>query len=439
MKKKLSYLQIIAFGFALLIAVGTLLLMLPCASAQPGHADFRTALFTAASASCVTGLVLVDTGTYWSLFGQAVILCLIQIGGLGFMTFATLFHILLHRKMGLRKRSIMIESINISSLGGIFALTKKIVIGTLLFEGIGAGLLMIRFIPQFGVGRGAWYGVFHAVSSFCNAGFDLMGAHDGPFASFVGYSNDWLVNLTLMTLITIGGLGFLVWDDISRKKFHVRRYSLQTKLVLSVSAILTFGGALLFFFLEPHFPFGERVLTALFSSVTARTAGMNTIDTAALSGGSKLLTMVLMFIGGSPGSTAGGAKTTTIAVLLLHAFAGIRNDRTAGIFGRSLEEDTLKKASSVFFVNLLLAIFGALSISMIQTLPLEDVLFECFSAIGTVGMSTGITRALAPASSYIIAFMMFCGRVGSVSFAIALLEKRVQPPVRRPTEQITIG
>ncbi len=441
MKKRLSYLQIIALGYFLIITSGTLLLMLPPASAAPGGADFRTALFTATSASCVTGLVLCDTATSWTAFGQGVILCLIQIGGLGFMTFATLFYILLRRKMGLRERSVMVESINTTQIGGILNLTRKIVIGTLFFESFGALLLSIRFIPRMGFARGVWYGVFHAVSAFCNAGFDLMGVYDGAYASFVGYSGDWLVNLVLMALITVGGLGFLVWDDLSCKKFHFRRYALQTKLVLSVSAILTFGGALLLFFFEPqgNLSFDERVLTSLFGSVTARTAGFNTIDTAAMSSGGKLLTMILMFIGGSPGSTAGGVKTTTLAVLLLHTFAGIRHEQSAGAFGRSLGEETLKKAASVFFVNLLLALTGTLAICMIQPLALEDVLFECFSAIGTVGMTTGVTRALAPSSSFIIAFLMFCGRVGSISFAVALLEKRARPPVRRPTEQITIG
>ena len=441
MKKHLSYLQIIALGFAVIIAVGTALLMLPLSSKAPGSVPFRTALFTATSASCVTGLVLCDTATTWTGFGQAVILCMIQIGGLGFMTFATLLFILLRKRMGLRGRAVMVESINTTQLGGIVPLTKKIVLGTLLFEGIGAVLLSIAFIPRMGWGKGIWYGVFHSVSAFCNAGFDLMGAFDGPYASFVSYASDPLVNRTLMALITIGGLGFLVWDDLSRKKFHFRRYRLQTKLVLTVSAVLTFGGAILFFFFEAGSGkgAGQQILEALFASVTARTAGFNTVDVAAMHTGSKLLTIMLMFIGGSSGSTAGGVKTTTIAVLLLHAFAGIRNEPSPGAFGRSLEPDTLKKASSVFFVNLLLALAGSLAICMMQELNLEDVIFECFSAIGTVGMTTGITRALTPAASYIVAFLMFCGRVGSISFAVALFEKRSRPPVQRVREQITIG
>ncbi len=441
MKKRLSYIQIIALGFLLIISLGTVLLMLPISSIAPGGAPFRTALFTAVSASCVTGLVLCDTATSWTGFGQAVILCMIQIGGLGFMTFATILFILLRKRMGLRGRAVMVESINTTQLGGIVPLTKKIVLGTVFFESVGAVLLSAAFIPRMGWGRGIWYGVFHSISAFCNAGFDLLGAYDGPYCSFVGYASDPLVNITLYVLITVGGLGFLVWDDLSRKKFHFRRYRLQTKLVLTVSAVLTFGGALLFLLMGDAVgdTAGARILTALFASVTPRTAGFNTIDVAAMTSGGKLLTIMLMFVGGSSGSTAGGVKTTTIAVLLLHAFAGIRNEPSPGAFGRSLEPDTLKKAASVFFVNLLLALFGAIGICMIQALPLEDVLFECFSAIGTVGMTTGVTRALAPGACYIIAFLMFCGRVGSVSFAVALFEKRLRPPVRRVQEQITIG
>ena len=435
----MSYVQIIALGYFIIISIGTLLLMLPAASRNAGNAPLLTAFFTSTSASCVTGLVLCDTASYWTLFGQAVILCLIEIGGLGFMTFATLFYILLRKRMGLRERSVMMESINTTQIGGIMSLTRKIALGTFLFEGAGAALLAVRFIPRFGFGKGMWYGVFHSVSAFCNAGFDLMGAYDGAYNSFTAYSGDALVNIVLMALISVGGLGFLVWDDISKKKFRFSRYTFQTKLVVSASLILTFGGAVGLFFLEPIRPFGERVLTALFGSVTARTAGFNTLDVASMSSGGRLLTIILMFIGGSPGSTAGGVKTTTVAALLLHTYAGIRHHQSAGAFGRSLDDDTLKKASSVFFFNLLLALFGALALCFLQPLPLEDVLFECFSAIGTVGMTTGITRALNPLSCCIVALLMFCGRVGSISFAIALLERRARPSIRRPTEQITIG
>lgn len=443
-RAKLSSLQIIALGFFIIILAGTCLLMLPCATRLPGGASFGEALFTATSATCVTGLVLRDTATYWSAFGQVVILLLIQTGGLGFMTIATLFLLLLRRRLGLRQREVVVDSVSYYQLGGLVPFIRRIFFGTLLAEGLGAALLSIRFVQDFGLGRGLYYGVWHAVSAFCNAGFDLMGAHSGEFSSFVAYGGDPLVSLTLMGLILVGGAGFLVWDDLARNKLRWRRYRLQTKIVLFANLVLVAGGGLLFLLLERNNlgagkPLGRQVLEALFDAVTPRTAGFNTTDTAALSSGSLLLTMVLMFIGGSPGSTAGGVKTTTVAVILLHTVAGIRREQSANAFGRSIGDDALKKATSVLFTNLFLALCGALAICIIQPLPLTEVLFETFSAIGTVGMSTGVTRSLAPLSQAVVIFLMFCGRVGSISFAVALLEKKAQPPVTLPQERITIG
>lgn len=443
-KAKLSNVQIIALGFFIMILVGTGLLMLPCATAVPGGASFGDALFTATSASCVTGLVLRDTGTYWSGFGQVVIIALIQVGGLGFMTIATLFLLLLRRRLGLREREVVVDSISHYQLHGLVPFIRRIFLGTLLAEGTGAVLLSIRFVPQFGWRRGIYYGVWHAVSAFCNAGFDLMGPHSGPFASFVDYAGDPLVVLTLCGLILVGGAGFLVWDDLLRCKWRWRRYRLQTKVVLFVNLVLVAGGTALFLLLERSNlglgrPAGEQLLAALFDAVTPRTAGFNTTDTAALTSGSTLLTMVLMFIGGSPGSTAGGIKTTTVAVLFLHTAAGVRRRQSPSAFGRSIEDDALKKAVSVFFTNLTLALAGGLVICAVQTLPLRDVLFETFSAIGTVGMTTGVTRSLAPLSQLVIVFLMYCGRVGSISFAVALMEKKAPPPVTLPRERITIG
>lgn len=444
LKRKFSQTRIIALGFISIIAIGTILLMLPVASANGEGANFVTALFTAVSSSCVTGLVVADTATNWSLFGQVVIICLIQVGGLGFMTIATLFSMLLKKKMGLRAREIMVESINTEHIGGIAALTGKIAAGTAIFEGTGALLLATRFIPRFGWGKGIWYAVFHSISAFCNAGFDLMGINE-PYSSFVGFSDDWIVILTLSVLIIIGGIGFLVWDDISIKKFKVKRYQLHTKIVLTVTAILLAVPAILFFIFERDFTnegltFGHSLLNSVFDSVTARTAGFNSTDTASLAPASKILTVFLMFIGGSPGSTAGGIKTTTLAVIAMSTFNGITRRQSKGIFGRRLEKDAIHKASSVVFTNMSLAIFGIIAILAIQPhLDIGDVVFECASAIGTVGMTTGITRDLATASRLIIAFLMFCGRVGSVSFALALMEKKAAPPVKNPREKITIG
>ena len=444
MKRKFSQTRIIALGYILIIIVGTLLLMLPAASQSGKSAGFVPAMFTAVSASCVTGLVVLDTATSWTVFGQAMIITLIQIGGLGFMTIATMFSMLLKRRMGLREREIMVESINTQHIGGIMLLTRKIIAGTVLFETCGALLLATRFIPRFGPVKGIWYSVFHSVSAFCNAGFDLMGITE-PYASLTGFSDDFVVNFTLCALIIIGGIGFLVWDDIGKKKLRFKYYQLHTKLVLTVTAILLVVPSILFFVFERDFTnaglgLGHSVLNSIFDSVTARTAGFNTTDTAALSPASKILTIFLMFIGGSPGSTAGGIKTTTLAVIAVSTFNGITRRQSKGVFGRRLEKDAIHKASSVAFTNMSLAIFGIIAICAFQpTLDIGDIIFECVSAIGTVGMSTGITRSLTLAPRLIIAFLMFCGRVGSVSFALALIEKRAAPPIKNPREKITIG
>ncbi|MBD5162683.1 MAG: Trk family potassium uptake protein [Oscillibacter sp.] len=443
-KAKLSSVQIIALGFFIMIALGTALLMLPVSSRAPGGASFGDALFAATSASCVTGLVPQDTGTYWTVFGQVVILLLIQTGGLGFMSIATLFMLLLRRQLGLRQREVVVDSVSYDRLGGFIPFIRLVFLGTLLAEGLGAVLLSIRFVPQLGWGRGIYYGVWHSVSAFCNAGFDLMGPYSGAYSSFTAYAGDPLVSLTVCALILVGGTGFLVWEDLARHTYHWRRYRLQTKVVLTMNLLLTLGGGALFFFLERNNlgagrPLGEQLLSALFDAVTPRTAGFNTTDTGALSSGSLLLTIIFMLIGGSPGSTAGGVKTTTVFVILLHALSGIRRERGANAFGRSIGDDALKKATAVLYTNLLLALAGAIAICAIQPLELTQVLFETFSAIGTAGMTMGITRDLLPASRAVIIFLMYCGRVGSISFAVALLEKKAIPPVTLPREDITIG
>ena len=443
-KAKLSSVQIIALGFFIMIGIGTALLMLPVSSRAPGGASFQDALFAATSASCVTGLIPRDTGTYWSTFGQIVLILLIQVGGLGFMSIATLFLLLLRRQLGLRQREVVVDSISYNQLGGFVPFIRLVFMGTLMAEGIGAVLLSIRFVPQMGWGKGIYYGVWHSISAFCNAGFDLMGPCTGEYSSFTAYAGDPLVSLTICALILVGGTGFLVWDDLARNKLRWRRYRLQTKVVLTMNLLLTLGGGLLFFLLERNNlgagkPLGEQILSALFDAVTPRTAGFNTTDTGAMTSGSLLLTMILMFTGGSPGSTAGGVNTTTVFVILLHAFAGVRRERGANAFGRRIGDDALKKATAVLYTNLLLALTGAIAICAIQTLPLTEVLFETFSAIGTAGMTMGITRDLVPASRFIIIFLMYCGRVGSISFAVALLEKKALPPVTLPREDITIG
>ena len=442
-RRHVSQTQFIAYGFFCVIITGTLLLMLPFASRDGQSEPFLNCLFTATSASCVTGLVVADTWSQWSLFGQLVILTMIQIGGLGFITVGVFISIVLRRKIGLKERGLMMESVNTLQIGGVVRLAKKSIIGTCIFEGTGAVLLAIRFIPQFGFFRGLFYGIFHSISAFCNAGFDLMGGQT-PYSSFVAYYDDWLVNFVIMSLIIIGGIGFIVWDDLSRNKLHFRKYMLQTKIVLVTTAILVFGGGLLFYLLERnHLLVGMntsgKILTSLFSSVTARTAGFNTTDTAALTDGSKLLTIILMFIGGSPGSTAGGIKTTTLVVLLLCVHSNIKQTYGINIFGRRLENDAVKRAGTILTINLLLAVTASLAIMAIQPLGFSDILFETFSAIGTVGMTTGITRALHPISRCIIILLMYCGRIGSLSFALAFVQSKRKPHVQQPAEAINIG
>lgn len=442
-RRNLSQTQFIAYGFILLILTGACLLALPVSSRSGEPSDFLNCLFTATSASCVTGLVAYDTWAHWSLFGQLVILAMIQTGGLGFVTIGVFLSIVLRRKIGLKERGLMQESVNTLQIGGVVKLAKKIVLGTAMFEGVGAVILSARFIPELGVLKGIYYGVFHSVSAFCNAGFDLMG-WQGEFSSLVNYYDDWIVNLVVMSLIIIGGIGFIVWEDISRNGLKFRKYMLHTKLVLLTTAVLVFGGAGLFYLFERDnllvgMNTSGKILTSFFSSVTARTAGFNTLDTGALTDSSKFLTVILMFIGGSPGSTAGGVKTTTILVMYLYLWSTIQ--RTCGVnaFGRRLEDDVLKRACTIFTINLTLALTGTIFIMATQQMDLMDVLFETSSAIGTAGMTTGITRALNPLSRLTIIFLMYCGRVGSLSFALSFTQHKRVANVQQPMERITIG
>lgn len=443
MIRRLSKVQTIALGFFLIIVAGTLLLMLPIASRDGHSTGFFHALFTATSSTCVTGLVVVDTYTNWTLFGQVVILALIQIGGLGFITIGMFFSIFLKRKIGLKERNLIQESVNTLQISGIVRLVKKIVCYTIAFEGIGAILLMTRFIPRFGWLKGIWYGIFHAISAFCNAGFDLMGQFE-PYASLTMYYDDIVINIVVMALIIIGGIGFIVLDDISKHKWHIKKYMLHTKIVLMMTAVLTLGGALCFYLFERNnlllgMDAKGQILSSLFGSVTTRTAGFNTLDTGAYTEATRMLTVILMFIGGNPGSTAGGIKTTTMLVILLYIWANLRNKRGLNIFGRRLDEDAIKKASTVFCINLILATVCVTIMSALETLPLSDIMMEVFSAIGTVGISTGITRDISMVSKYMLIILMYCGRIGSMSFALAFTEKKKSNPVQLPVEQITIG
>lgn len=442
--KAISYPALIAFGYFILIMFGTVFLLMPFASRDGVSAGFVDAFFTATSASCVTGLVIADTFAKWTLFGQIIILILIQIGGLGFMTIVIMLSMFLGQKIGLTARSLMCESINTMHLGGIVRLTKRIMKGTLIFEGAGAVILTLRFMSDMDFPNALFCGIWHSVSAFCNAGFDIMGRF-GDNVSLAPYVGDITVNLTIMVLIVVGGLGFFVWDDLCEKKFRFKKYSLHTKIVLCMTAFLIFVPAVLFFFSESGAAYEglnarERVLASFFSSVSPRTAGFSTTDVAALSPVGELLTTALMFIGGSPGSTAGGIKTTTIAVMIFSVISGARNRSVTNIFGRRLENNDFRRASSVIVINMTLALLmGGIISAFEPMLELQEVLFETFSAIGTVGLTRGITHMLSPISRVLVALLMYCGRVGSLSFAIIFTGSRARPSVVFPVERVNIG
>lgn len=440
---RLNQVQYIALGFFFIILAGSLILTLPIASQSGEWTPFLDSMFTATSATCVTGLVVYDTFTHWNVFGQLVILLLIQIGGLGFITVGVGFSMAFRRRIGLRQRDLLKESINAMEIGGIVKLSRKIFIGTALCEGVGALLLATRFIPEFGLVKGIYYSIFHAISAFCNAGFDLMGGQQ-PYASFTAYATDPVINITLMLLIIVGGLGFVVWSDVVSKRFRWKNYSLHTKMVISVTLLLIFGGALFLFLFEQGgtisgMSTGDQILASLFGSVTARTAGFNTVDTGALQPESKLLTIALMFIGGSPGSTAGGVKTTTIAVILIYVISNLRGESGCNVFHRRIGDEVIKRASMVFCLNLFLGLTSVTLILATSNLRMSDVLFEVYSAISTVGMTTGITRDLNVVGRIVIIILMYCGRIGSMTFALSLVAKPEAKGLSLPEEKITIG
>lgn len=442
-KPNFTYSQISAISFMSIILIGALLLTLPISSRSGEATPFIDALFTSASATCVTGLVVYDTYTHFSLFGQIVILSLIQIGGLGFMIIATLFSLMLKRKIGLKERGMLQESVSTIHIGGIVRLTKHILFGTVIFEAIGAIILSLRFYPDMGLKQGLYNGVFHSISAFCNAGFDLMGRFE-PSSSLTLYSGDIVVNLVIMSLIVVGGVGFLVWEDIFTNKLKFCKYRLHTKIVLVVTATLIIVPAIIFYSIERTNSFAgmgttESWLASFFQSITPRTAGFNTVNIAELSEGSILLTIILMVIGGSPGSTAGGVKTTSFAVIILSLIASIRHTEDINVFNRRLERDVIKKAYDVITIYFMCCALAVLLICALQPFGLKEVFFEVVSALSTVGMSTGITPDLNSLSKFIITLLMFFGRVGSLSVALVFSEKKEYIPIRKPVEKISIG
>lgn len=413
--------------------------MLPLSTRDGNGASFADSLFTATSAVCVTGLIIHDTATYWSEFGQAIILTLIQIGGMGVVTIAVAIAVASGRKIGLMQRSTMQEAISAHQVGGIVRLTKFILKTSIFIELIGAALLMPVFCKDFGILKGLWYSLFHAVSAFCNAGFDLIGVRE-PFSSLTSYASNPLVNFTIMALIVTGGVGFVTWADIKKNKLHFKKYNMQSKVILTVTAVLITVPAVYFFFCEfSGLPLGERLLTSLFQSVTPRTAGFNTADLTLLTETGLMLMIILMLIGGSPGSTAGGMKTTTIAVLFSSALSVFRKNDSAHFFRRRVPDSVIKNAATILLMYLVLFLGGGMIISYIEDVPLISALFETSSAIGTVGLSLGLTPTLGMVSRLILILLMFFGRVGGLTLIFAALSERNSYGSRYPQEKITVG
>ena len=438
-KHRLSSFQIIILGFAGVILLGALLLMLPFSTTAGCVTPFNKALFTATSAVCVTGLVVQDTGSYWSVFGQAVILALIQIGGLGVVTVAASFSLLSRRKFSLMQRSTMQDAISAPKVGGIVRLTRFILQGTVLIELLGALAMLPVFCRDYGW-QGIWMAVFHSVSAFCNAGFDILGTPDNLYPSLTGYAQNPIINITIMLLIIIGGIGFLTWDDIRAHKLHFRRYQMQSKVILVTTFVLIVFPALFFFFVDfDTLPLGARIQAALFQSVTPRTAGYNTVNLSAMSGASLGVMILLMLIGGSPGSTAGGMKTTTLAVLLANAAATFRQRDSAQFFGRRVDYSAVKTAATILTMYLVLFFSAAVFISTYENLPLSSCLYETASAVGTVGLTLGITPQLHIPSQMILIVLMYLGRVGGLTLIYATLSAKNIGNAKLPLERITIG
>jgi len=437
---KLTPYQILVLGFATLILCGALLLMTPMASVNGHSLSFIDALFTSTSAVCVTGLVVVDTGTYFSLFGQLVIIFLIQAGGLGIMTMATLMALVMRRKIQLRERLIMQEALNQMTVSGVVRLTQYIILITLLIEFVGGTILAINWYPQLG-NQGIYFGYWHAVSSFCNAGFDLF----GNFSSLTNYVNDATVNLTISSLIILGGIGFTVMFDVWHNR-RWRNFSLHTKLVLVTTTVLLVSGSLVILLLEMNNPdtlgplsWQGKFLGSYFQSVSTRTAGYNTVDIGKLQDATIFFMVILMFIGASPSSTGGGIKTTTIGVLIAAVWALITGKQDAEIFQRRISQQLIYKAFTVFFIAATLVIFVTMMMSITESASFLRILFEVVSAFGTVGLTTGITPTLTDYGKMWIIVTMFAGRVGPVTLALALALRTRKGMVHYPEGKINIG
>ncbi len=432
--------------FLLVIFLGSVLLSLPLSSRNGESCGAMTAVFTATSATCVTGLSLVDSYSQWSAFGQVVLLGLIQIGGLGYMAFVSVFYFLLRRRIGLRERLVLQQAMALDELKGVVRLVRLILAGTFLVEGTGALILTLRFLMEYPLKKALWLGVFHAVSAFCNAGFDILGFIT-PGASLVAYRGDVAINLTLTALIVIGGLGFFVWNDLLMLRQKNHRLSVHTRLVLWTTGILLVGGTLAILTLEWNnpatlggLPVGKKILAAFFQSGTTRTAGFAAVDQGSLTGSGKLVSMLLMLVGGSSGSTAGGIKTVSVALLFLMSYSVLRNHKETVLFGRRISQQQMASAASIALLVSGLGLMGGMILSATNGLALSDCLYEAISAICTVGLSTGITAGLNLGSKILLIIYMFFGRVGIMTISFAFMTKI--PPdnaVRHPEARVLIG
>ncbi len=438
-EKKLSSFQIIITGFLGVILLGTLLLSLPVSVRDGRNVSVETALFTSTSAVCVTGLVMEDTAAYWSGFGQAVILVLIQTGGLGIVSVAAFIATVSGRKISLLQRSMMQDSFSAHQIGGIVKMNGFIFKVALICEAFGALLMLPTFCRDYGL-AGIWASVFHSVSAFCNAGFDIMGDKTGSFSSLTSYASSPGIVLPVCLLIITGGIGFLTWEDIAVNRHHFRRYRMQSKVVLITTGVLIAVPLMLLFLFEySGDSAADRFFLSLFQAVTPRTAGFNTASIASLSGTGSLLLIILMLIGGSPGSTAGGMKTTTLAVLAANAFSVFRRKKCVQLFGRRIEEGTVRNAATLCLMYLSLPVICAAAISMADGLPVGACLFETVSAIGTVGLSMGITPDLGLFSHIILILLMFFGRVGGLTLVYAAVNVNKSDVSQRPVEKISVG
>ncbi|MBE6136883.1 MAG: Trk family potassium uptake protein [Erysipelotrichaceae bacterium] len=444
--KKLSPVKIISLGYLITILVGTLLLMLPIASKDRQATSFIDSFFVSTSATCVTGLTPFDTYTHWSLFGQIVILILIQIGGLGFMTIITLVLMMLKKNIGLYNRTILMQSAGSYNISDMGPFIKRIIKGTLLFEGLGTIILALAFSKDMSFGKALYYGLFHSISAFCNAGFDIMGSTSG---SLVGYSNNPIVLITIMFLIVIGGLGFVVWSDILDTKFNFKKMQLHTKIVLVFSGIIIIVPAFLFFILEftafgqagayQDLSFGQKILNSFFLSISPRTAGFYSLDLNNLTSSGKLLTMILMFIGGNSGSTAGGIKITTFIVVLANIISSARGKDNVVIFKRRVSNQIIKQSSSLFVTYLVLVLIGVLVIAAVEPFTLEQVLFEVISALGTVGLSLGVSAQGMVVTKIVLILLMYAGRLGAVTLLSFFVEKRADDNLIEPKGKMLVG